>query len=330
MSRLTQRNRPLREFLGRLAAMAPIPSCTGTVPELAAETAALRALTKRTHHAILAEILRAIGTGCALSVGYDGFNASVFEHNSSNAQREGASVFMNVIRPNCRIQFTAEDIDFIVSILGKKAGDTQCLIQLLADETSRDQVLDDEFLYRAFLEHRGCLQVSSHLYFYVLTRHALRLAGIEDRTVADYVAEILCEFSRAERTRCVIPGSSQPLDYFFEMLAALRTADERTSFYIRTHIGNQSLFLSGVFPERIRFRAEYRGFPDLKYYEAIGQANFRVASDHRLAEKYALASIFTTLADRFQTTRIALNDLAERIFSLGDTDYALDTLWQAP
>jgi hypothetical protein len=234
---------------------------------------------------------------------------------------------MKVIRPNCRIQFTAEDIDFVVSILGKKIGDAQCLTKLLADEESRDLVLDDESLYHAFLEYRGCLRVSSHLYFYVLIRHVLRRAGIEDRSVADYVAEILCEFSRAERTRCVLPGTTQTLNYFFEMMAALRTADERTSFYLRTHIGNHSLFLSGVFPDRIRFRAESRGFPDMKYYEAIGKANFRMASDHRLADKYALASIFSTLADRFQTTRLALNDLAERLFSLGENDYPVATLF---
>jgi len=181
---------------------------------------------------------------------------------------------MKVIQPNCRIQFTAQDIDFIVQVLGKKTGDAQCLIRLLADEETRDEILDDEALFRAFLEFRGCLRVSHHLYFYVMVRHVFRRSGIEDRTVADYVAEVLCEFSREERSRCVFPGKTEPLDYFFEMLSALQTADERTSFYIRAHIGNHSLFVAGIFPERIRFRAEYRGFPDVKYYEALGRANY--------------------------------------------------------
>lgn len=235
---------------------------------------------------------------------------------------------MKVIQPNCRIQFTAEDIDFIVSVLGKKTGDAQCLVGLLADENTRDLILDDESLFRAFLESRGCLKVSHHFYFYVMVRHVFRRAGIEDRRVADYVAEVLCEFSRSERTRCILPGRAGAMEYFFEMLSALQTADERTSFYIRAHIGNHSLFMSGVFPDRIRFRAESRGFPDLRYYETLGQASFRVASDHRLAERYALAPIFDTLAKRFQATRLALNDVAERLFSLGDPDYSLDTLLQ--
>jgi hypothetical protein len=235
---------------------------------------------------------------------------------------------MNVIQPNCRIQFTAEDIDFIVSILGRKTTDAACLVQLLADESTRDVILDDDALYKAFLEHRGCLRVSSHFYFYVLVRHQLRLAGIEERAVADYVAEVLCEFSRSERARCVVPGGQASMDYLFEMVAALERADERSRFCIRAHIGNHSLFLTGVFPDRIRFRAENRGFPDLRYYEALGRTNFRVASDHRLADRYALGPIFSTLADHFQEARLALNDVSQRLFSLGDTNYSLETLLQ--
>ena len=227
---------------------------------------------------------------------------------------------MNVIQANCRIQFTAEDIDFIVATLGKKASDAQCLVALLADEASRDAVLDDETLFRAVLEFPGCLRVSDHLYFYVIVRHVLRRSSITNRAVADYVAEVLCEFSRIERTRCLVRGKSEPVDYLFEMLAALESADERTSFYLRTHIGNHSLFWSGIFPERIRYRAERRGSPGMKYYEALGQTHFRVASDHRLAERYSLAPILSTLAEHFKTTRLALNDVAERILSIGDDD----------
>ncbi len=137
---------------------------------------------------------------------------------------------------------------------------------------------------------------------------------------------MLTEFSRPEQSRCVLPGQTSPLDYFFEMLAALRTADERTTFLLRAHIGNQSLFLSGVFPERIRFRAESKGFPNLKYYQEVGRMNYRVASDHRLAQKYELAPIFYTLYAHFEPARRALNDLSERIFSLGDNDRFAHTL----
>ena len=51
---------------------------------------------------------------------------------------------MRMIQPRCRVQFGAEDIDFILSVLGPKIGTSQCLVKLLADEDSRDLILDDE------------------------------------------------------------------------------------------------------------------------------------------------------------------------------------------
>jgi hypothetical protein len=233
---------------------------------------------------------------------------------------------MKLIQANCRIQFTAGDVDFITNTLSKSPDDKSVLVNLLSDCETRDLILDDEKLFHALLEFRGCLQVSNRFYFFVIVRNVLKQAGIDDRDVADYTAELLAEYSDFERTRCRVPGQDTPLDYFFEMLAALRTADDRSSFYIRAHIGNHSLFLSGVFPQRIRYRAEKKGFPDLRYYEAIGQQNYRIASDHRLASEYELAPIYATLADRFQSARQALNEMSERLVSLGDGDTSFDTL----
>jgi len=233
---------------------------------------------------------------------------------------------MKVIQPNCRIQFTASDIDFVVSLLGNKTGDADCVTRLLSDPDTRDLILDDDKLFHTLLEHRGCLTVSSHFYFYILVRQVLRKTGIDDRVVADYVAEILAEFSSVERSQCRIHGQAQPLNYFFEMLTALRTADDRNNFELRAYIGNYALFITGVFPDRIRVRAEKRGFPDLRYFESLGRANFRVASDHRLAQRYELALIFDTLAERFETTRAALNDLSERLLSFDEHRYSLENL----
>lgn len=233
---------------------------------------------------------------------------------------------MKVIQPNCRIQFTAADIDFVVAILGTKAGNADCVTKLLADAETRDLILDDEQLFQAVIERRGCLTLSSHFYFYILVRNVLRKNSIDDRVVADYVAEVLSEYSSMERSQCRVPGQAEPLNYFFEMLMALRNVNDRNSFELRAHIGNYALFFTGVFPDRIRVRAEKRGFPDLKYFEGIGRANFRVASDHRLAQRYELGPIFAKLSERFHATRLALNDISDRLFSLGEQDHSLDTL----
>ncbi|MGV3774916.1 MAG: hypothetical protein ACO1QB_18605 [Verrucomicrobiales bacterium] len=232
---------------------------------------------------------------------------------------------MKLIQPNCRIQFTADDLQFIITVLGKKTGNEQTLVNLLTDPDTRDLILDDEALFHSLLEHHGCLTVSNHLYFYIIVRNVLTKSGIKDRAVADYVAELLSQYSMQENTICRVPGQHDPLEYFFEMLSAIQTADERTAFFIRAHIANHSLFLSGLFPHRIRSRAE-RGFPGLSYYEALGQTNFRLAGDHRLAARYELGPIFATLSEEFQTARKALNDMSERIVSLGDLDCKMERM----
>src|SRR2546421_187617 len=153
---------------------------------------------------------------------------------------------MNVIQPNCRVQFTAQDVEFMIAALSPRTGSAETLVKLLADEDTRDLILDDEALFRALLEQRGCLRVSTHFYFYVLVRHVFKRSGIENSVVADYVAEVLAEYSRLENTRCVVRDRPEPLEDFFDMVTALQTADDPTSVLIRTHIGNQSPFLARV------------------------------------------------------------------------------------
>src|SRR5581483_3721558 len=149
---------------------------------------------------------------------------------TDNGTNSAANGSMTVIHANCRVQFTAEDVAFVIKTLGRQPNDGASLVALLTDADTRDAVLDDPALVRALLEQRGCLRVSHHFYFYVLVRHVLRQSGLDDRALADYVAEVLTEFSREERTGCAVPGQPQPLKYYFEMLAALQTADDLTTF----------------------------------------------------------------------------------------------------
>ena len=53
---------------------------------------------------------------------------------------------MQVIHANCRVQFTAADMDFIMSVLGKRQT-AKFLASLLTDLESRDLILDDDMLF---------------------------------------------------------------------------------------------------------------------------------------------------------------------------------------
>ncbi|MBN1676724.1 MAG: hypothetical protein JXR37_37110 [Kiritimatiellae bacterium] len=225
---------------------------------------------------------------------------------------------MKVIQPNCREHLTGPDLDFIVSVLGSGEREAQFLTGLLTDPDVRDQILDNPLLVQAVLEHDGCLQISCHLYFYLLVRHGLLQAGLDDRELADYVAELLSEFSRSARMAKPLPDDEAfSPEYLVDMLIALARHETDNRFILRAHIGNCSLFMTGLFPDRISYREEHRGAPGLSYYETLGSASFGEASRFRLADEYHLASVFRRLSDRFHKVRTALNDVTARFLFVG-------------
>jgi hypothetical protein len=233
---------------------------------------------------------------------------------------------MNIIRPTCRERFTAEDIDFVVSVLDADQSQTSILADLLTDPDARDLILDDDRLLRAVLENIHCLRISSRLYFYVLVRRVLREAGIQDRTLADYVAEMLTVFTSTHRTRNPLPDQASPMNYLVDMMTAMQTADARERFLIRAHLGNYALFLAGLFPGHVRNKTERRAAPNLGYYEGVGQTSYRIAGDHYLADQLELGPVFRTLSVQFHTTRLALNDLSDRLMWLEVEDQGLHQL----
>ncbi|MFT4689196.1 MAG: hypothetical protein ACI9OD_001401 [Limisphaerales bacterium] len=223
---------------------------------------------------------------------------------------------MMLIKPNCRDHLSAQDIAFIVATLGGKLCH-DALQDLLIDPDTRDLILDDDDLRAAIQDSAVVTGISPHLYFYILIRHTLRSGGIDDRTLADYIAEMLTEYSNTDSIKSRLPESARS-DYVVDLMAALQSADRSTAFQIRAHVGNHTLFMTGIFPANIIHRTERRGAPDLDYYERMGAANYRMASGDPLAQKYDVADVLESLADRFHETRLALNDVAERYLSIDD------------
>lgn len=231
---------------------------------------------------------------------------------------------MKVIRPNCRAQFTPSDYAFIATVLPIRESGSAGLIRLLEDAEDMDRLLDHPRLFRAVLDLPNCLKVSLRFYFFVLVRHALLRADIRDRDVADYVAEVLAEFSQLRRLSQPRPGGGN-LEYLHEMLEALERLEREDRFALQCHIGNFALFQSGLFPGRVQSRVERRAAPGFRFYEELGSSHYRLAGEHWLARRMDLAPVFSTLGEAFHVARVALNHLSERLLFL-ETDRAVGDL----
>jgi hypothetical protein len=222
-----------------------------------------------------------------------------------------------MIKANCRDRFTVQDFDFVVRTLARSEKESVTLGELLTDAETRDALLDSPKLIEAVLEGAAPLSISPQLYFYVLLRRVLKDTGLDDRQVSDYVASLLATFSDRARMRSPADGSTSPIQYVSDMLIALRTASPTQSFLIRAHVGNYSLFVTGIFHESVQSRSQ-RGAPDLGFYEEVGRASYKAAAGHQVARSAALSEVYERLAEDFHDVRVALNRLSDSILHLDD------------
>jgi len=220
-----------------------------------------------------------------------------------------------MIIANCRERFTAADFEFVVKTLSRTERDSVNLVDLLTDAEARDSILDNPRLVDSLLTEDVPLNISPQLYFYVLLRHVLKETGLNDRHVSDYLASLLENFSQTARMKSPADGQTNPIQYVSDMLIALRNASPVQTFLIRAHVGNYSLFITGIFHETVQSRSQ-RGAPDLSFYEDVGRSNFRVAAGHQVARSCALTDVFERLADGFHEARLALNRLSDSLLHI--------------
>ncbi|HEY5895759.1 MAG TPA: hypothetical protein VIT91_21270 [Chthoniobacterales bacterium] len=223
-----------------------------------------------------------------------------------------------MIQANCRSRFTAEDFSFIVRVLSTSPSNEISLVDLLSDVETRDVILDHDRLRDVVLTDARNLSISPHLYFYILSRAVLKETVLNDRAVSDYVASLLVAFSSARQMQSPV-GADEPRSrvYLTDLLLALRQANDQQTFLIRAHLGNYSLFISGILHENVR-RRQLRGAPDVSFYEEVGSQSYKVAAEHNVAKRCDLSAVFHDLGDRFHEVRLALNRMVDQFIHLGD------------
>ncbi len=222
-----------------------------------------------------------------------------------------------MIRANCRERFTAADFDFVVRTLACSPVDHVSLVELLSDAETRDSVLDHPRLVDAILSDTRHLYISSQFYFYVLARHVLRQAGIADRKLCDYVASLLETFSRMNGMQSPHAAEKLERQYVSDMLIALTRATPEQAFLLRAHVGNYSLFISGIFHENTQ-RRSLRGAPDIEFYERIGRTNYQLLASHATARRCELNDVYEGLSERFHEVRLALNQLSDQLLNFDE------------
>jgi hypothetical protein len=219
-----------------------------------------------------------------------------------------------MILADTRHRLTRDDAQLAARILARDSGQELSELESRLTDEGIDSVLDDPRLAGALLRDPRGAHASFALFAYVMVRHALRQAGESDRGLADYVSAIVIHFGFRDRAHRIAESDDEIYHALVELVADLDDPDPRRSFLVQTHLGNYSLWLSGIFPDHIEQRWRRRGGPDLEYYEEMGRRGFQLAADHRLAEAHGLARLYANASERFGVLRTALNHVSDSLF----------------
>jgi hypothetical protein len=216
-----------------------------------------------------------------------------------------------MIQANVRSRLGRDDAQLALRLVAGGRDDAYVDAERTLADGGLDRLLDDPRLLAALVESRQAACASLPLFCYVVVRHALRAAGVEERFLADYVAAMVLHFGLRDRATRVAAADDETFTTLVDLLAAAESSDPRRSFLVRAHLGNYALWLSGLFPDHVEHRRWRRGGPDLDYYEELGRRGYRLAADHRLAAEHGFAPLYGALADRFGALRLALTRVSD-------------------
>ena len=140
--------------------------------------------------------------------------------------------------------------------------------------------------------------------------HFDRELRLRDGAVQDYVASILTEFCECEQLFKIRNANDRPLDDVGEMLLESDPVfGPAPSFdrerQVRKHIGDYTLFLSGMFPESInRFRLRRARLENFVDFLKAGKESYYIVSKFDQFEYVKLAPLFATSGARIRIVRL--------------------------
>lgn len=217
-----------------------------------------------------------------------------------------------VIFPGLRATFGESEARWLLGVLSG-AGDG-CDDQRPAElcHEGIDALLDDRRTLDAVLGDATPVTAPPGLVVYVMVRHTLLEHSIESPELADYVAALVLEFGNGRRSFRVDRDADREYRYLVDILQDLAGSGGRRAFLLRVHLGNYSLWLSGLFPDYVTHRERRRGAPGLDYFEEMGRSGYLMAANDPHAGVASLDILFRDVARAFGPLRRALNEFSDR------------------
>jgi hypothetical protein len=171
--------------------------------------------------------------------------------------------------------------------------------------------------YNCRMRRRGARIPREHplrqLFGDLVRRHFVRGVQLYDSDVADYVTGVLTDFTHVDNVYAIRNARGRRIEDVAEMLVESNPLLEAPSFdrerEVRRHVGDFTLFFTGLFPEAVAFLPRLRplSLDTFIDYVAAGKESYAVVAAFNLFEYRNEAPLFRRLSDRFEECVFGLN-----------------------
>lgn len=154
--------------------------------------------------------------------------------------------------------------------------------------------------------------------------HGFHRHGITQPATVDYVSDILARFAQLRQLYALRDAEGRPLEYIVDMLEAWHqdaAAGPARGRFVLRHLGEYTLFMSGLFRDRLRQRGE------LDYYLAHGSSAYWRCADGELNPRQR--QVYWHLHQDFGHISNTLDDMRREQFPLPPSaDNLLIAFWR--
>ena len=147
----------------------------------------------------------------------------------------------------------------------------------------------------------------------LVRRHFVRGVQLHDSDVAEYVTGILTDFTHVDHMYRIRDARGRRVEEVAEMLVESNPLLEASSFdrerAVRKHVGDFTLFFTGLFPEAVVSLPRLRPLSIDTFidYVAAGKESYAIVAAFNLFEYRDEAPLFRRLSDRFEECVFGLN-----------------------
>lgn len=162
------------------------------------------------------------------------------------------------------------------------------------------------------------------LFSTVVERSFQRHLGFSEPEMTRYLSNVLVDFTHRDHIFRLRDGRGRRLEEVAEMLVEGDVSLNATSFdrerEVHKHIGDFTLFWTGVYPEMLRFfRAAHRTDHLIDYVEQ-GRKSYQIASTFQHEPYTDEAPVLRRLSDQFETCMVGLHLVRKELEAYGSPE----------